>query len=482
MIPRPLDGFVQRAAGIGYSPYLLVAVPVLVGSVRHGMEAMLGHPVRALEHAVNSVLFYLVLLMLMTAVVSFAAKRSHRETLGAVSLGLVVAWLPPLLEMVLFSQPGRSYRFAREFYWHLAVPHQPIWETIGVWLGIALAAGFVVLVTRSIARALIGLVGAYAVMQFIGWVMPTAAERLALWPELRGVGIVSVYDFISILVALCVYLVWNRRSLAPSLKRVGHAIPCGLFAALGARMAGQPPGLVVLKGLAIVAAAQLVVVANDYYDRTQDASGGIARPVTRDDLVVATFFQVLLTVWSGLFDPPAAFLVGLFFVLALAYHHPVLRLKRLFCAAYTVEGVAAASCFLFGVGSRSMGEPWVRTMAALAFGGFALGAMIKDYKDVAEDRANRIGTIYTRQLARGRTLRSIHWAVSLAVSASLLIPPVWLAVRGAPQWHWLWLALGAPATALVLVLTRSPRAAVERGFIVLAAYLVVLVAVAPRLG
>jgi hypothetical protein len=397
-------------------------------------------------------------------------------------LGLIVAWLPPLLEMVLFSQPGRSYRFAREFYWHLAVPHQPIWETIGVWLGIALAAGFVALLTRSSARALIALVGAYAVMQFIGWVMPAAAERLALWPELRGVGIVSVYDFISILVALGVYLVWNRRSLAPSLKRIAHAIPCGLFAALGARMAGQPPGLAALKGLGIVAAGQLVVVANDYYDRTQDTAGGVARPVTSDDLIAATFFQVLLTVWAGLLDPAAAFLVGLFFVLALAYHHPALRLKRLFCAAYKVEGVAAAACFLFGVGSRSMGEPWVRTMAALAFGGFALGAMLKDYKDIAQDRANRIGTIYTRQLARGRTLRSVHLTVSLAVSASLLVPPAWLALRGAPQWHWLPLALSAPATALVLVLTRSPRAAVERGFIVLSGYLAALVVVAPRLG
>jgi hypothetical protein len=59
VIPRHLDAFVQRVAGIGYSPYLLVAVPVLIGSVRHGTEAMLGYPVRALEHAVNSALFYL---------------------------------------------------------------------------------------------------------------------------------------------------------------------------------------------------------------------------------------------------------------------------------------------------------------------------------------------------------------------------------------------------------------------------------------
>jgi 4-hydroxybenzoate polyprenyltransferase len=288
------------------------------------------------------------------------------------------------------------------------------------------------------------------------------------------------------LVALGTYSVFHPATMGPSLARVNHALPWGLAALLGARMAGQPWSLALVKSLAMVLAFQLVVIANDWFDRDADgAAGGTARPATHDDAVFSMLLQVLLLAWVATALPHSFAAVLLFFGVGLAYQLPALRFKRLFCLGYKLEGAAGAAAFLFGVGDMK-GLPgdssWVPWIALLAFGGFAFGCMFKDYKDIDQDRQARIGTIYTRYLARQFTLRAIHRFVVTGLAIGLLVPAVWLALRGEPLWRSVVLAVLGVAPAVPLLRCADKRVAVERAFWCLDAYLLFLVFVVPTFG
>ncbi|MBI5478195.1 MAG: UbiA prenyltransferase family protein [Deltaproteobacteria bacterium] len=482
MPPAALDRFVQRVTSIQYHPYHLVVVPVLVGLVRAALEALVGYRAQTPIHAFTSVLFYLVVQLLLLGVVSLATGRRWREIAGAVTVGLVLGWVPPLLEWVAFAQPGRAFRYLNEFRWHFVAPYQSVWESVGIWLAIVFAGGFTALVTRRLWRALAALAGAWVAMQVAGWACPAAGQLLAVDRGLRGVSVANLSNLVLLLVALVVYLALNPGTLLPSLRRINHCLPWGLVAMLGARLTGQFWTVAALRGVIMTLGFLLIVFTNDYFDRGQDAArGGQARPIAAEDMVVATWFEVLLCLWVGFWDPRGIMFVAIFFVLALLYHHPALRLKRLFCAAYTIEGAAATCCLLFGLGSVH-NSTWARAFAALTFGGFALGSMFKDYKDIDQDRADKVGTVYTRYLARGRSLRGIHLVVSVALALGMLVPPLWLLTRGAPLGHALLLFALAPVMLLCLLRGADRRAVVERSFWCLSAYLAAFVAVAPQLG
>jgi hypothetical protein len=482
MAPAAIDRFVQRVTSTPYHPYQLVVVPTLVGVVRAGLEALVGYRAQTPIHAFTSVLFYLVVQLLLLCVVSLATGRRWREVAGAVTVGLVLGWVPPLLEWVTFAQPGRAFRYLNEFRWHFVAPYQSIWESVGIWLAIVFAAGFTALLTRSWWRSLVALLGAWATMQVAGWVAPAVGALLLRDRGLQGVSAANLSNLVLLLVALGVYVGLARATLLPSLKRINHCLPWGLVAVLGARLTGQFDTVAAVRGVLMTLGFLLIVFTNDYFDSSQDAArGGSARPVAAEDMIVATWFEVLLCVWVGFWDPRGVLYVVVFFVLALLYHHPGLRLKRLFCAAYTIEGAAAACCLLFGMGGAH-NSTWGRAFVALTFGGFALGSMFKDYKDIDQDRADRVGTVYTRYLARGRSLSGIHRFVSGALALGMLVPPIWLLVRGAPAWHAGLLFALVPVMLLCLLRGDDRRAVVERSFWCLSAYLAAFAAVAPQLG
>jgi 4-hydroxybenzoate polyprenyltransferase len=475
--------FFDRLLHIPPTPYLFV-VPFLVGAGRAILENVLfRNHCTDLETVLYYSTSYLLLQMFLLIVFRVASGRDYRELLGPATVGLVFGLLPPFLDAALGVPPGQQERYFRGFEWDFAAPYQALGETITLWLGVAAALLFCAWLTRNVWRTLLGTALCYAALQILTGPSWAVSYHLGKLCHLSPPAVLNMLIF---LVALGTYSVFHRATMGPSLARVNHALPWGLAALLGARMAGQPWSLGAVKCLAMALAFQLVVIANDWLDRDADgAAGGTARPATHDDAVFSMLLQVLLLAWVATALPHAFAPALVFFGVWLAYQLPALRFKRLFCLGYKVEGAAGAAAFLFGVGAvrgPSGDWSWAAWIALLAFGGFAFACMFKDYKDIDQDRQAKIGTVYTRYLARGFTLRGIHRFVVIGLAIGLLVPAVWLALRGEPLWRSIVLAVLAVAPAVPLFRCANKRVAVERAFWCLDAYLLFLVFAVPVLG
>jgi hypothetical protein len=331
-------------------------------------------------------------------------------------------------------------------------------------------------------RAGAGTILAYAALQVFLWGHYALARALAgvMDSEPSRLNIL-----LTLLLGLSVYLAMGWRRLCASLARVNHTLPFFAATAIGCRMAGVGLAETVTRSTLMAVGFLLVIVANDRFDRDADAAvGGAARPVGEEDATVAMAFQLAIIAWVAVTDAHGLVPVALFFGVWLAYHLPALRFKRLFCLGYKTEGVAAACCFLYGTQANPAvaWEPWRLVVAALLLGGFALGSSFKDYKDIAQDRAARVGTIYTRYLAQGRSLRGIHGFVAVSLALMLLVPAIWLAVRGDAAWKVALMALGAPVPGVILLVVKTPRSAVEAGMWALGVVMLLLAAIVPVLG
>jgi hypothetical protein len=124
--------------------------------------------------------------------------------------------------------------------------------------------------------------------------------------------------------------------------------------------------------------------------------------------------------------------VGLFVAIWIAYAAPGIRLKHLPLVPYAVEGLAAATCLLYGVhygggGPEASGAAF--PFAIAAFLGFAIASPVKDVKDYGADGAGGIPTVFVLAGAdpgpRGGWPRLV---TALVVLGTLLVPAVWLLV------------------------------------------------------
>ncbi|RJO65496.1 MAG: hypothetical protein C4523_15965 [Myxococcales bacterium] len=481
-----VDAFFKRANSIAYTPYLLIFAPLIVVCVRLALETATGHNLSNVHLVFNYFSGYLQLQIMLVAALALAAGQDWRRQVGAVSIGLAFcAWLPPVLDLIIprSVETHTTYRYFEEFQWDFAAPYQLLGETITVWLGVVFMAFYAWWLTRSLARAAAAALGAWAALQVFAWAW--IAYGLALFGHL-GERAVDLMAACALATVFTIYAALNWKTLAPSLKRFNHALPWGLMAAIGARLAGQDWLAVGGKGLAMFAAFLLLTLANDYWDREQDAAaGGAARPITKDDLVVVLYFHVLLAFWTSLVFQAGFFLMVLFLSLGTAYHLPELRFKRLFCLGYKIEGGAAAAAFLFGAmgAERFPAGSWLPLFALLLFGGLALGSMFKDYKDIDQDRSDKIGTIYTRQLKHGRTLKGVHRFVALSTSGMFFAPPIWLYVaQEAALTAVAPLIVLAFLPAVLLLAIGDRKRAVELTMWSVALYLAAFLSVAPVLA
>ena len=475
--------FVSRLERIPYSGWLLVAVPVVVGLSRSVLESfILGYRAHVLASAFNYVMFYVALQQLFIVALAVATSKPAREVTGAVSVGLVLAWLPPILDMAGLGTPGKGFFYFTEFRWHFFAPYQSLGESLTIWISIAFGVGYVAYTTRSAVRGAVALGTMWVVGQVLGWLVTVVAAFLARDPGIASLTLPGITNLLFFLIAFAAQSVLHCGTLLPSLLRVNHCVPFALCTAIAGRMTGAMEGALGARALVILVGGLLIVIANDYYDKEQDERlGRTGRPATRDDMIVATFYQALIVAWGIVVEPRSAVFLILFFLLPFFYHHPTFRLKRLFCAAYLIEGATAVCSFLFGMGSVRFGTA-LQVTPLLVLGGFALGSMFKDYKDVEEDRAERMGTIYTRLMARGRSLAAVHLGVSLAILLALLVPPVWLVGRGEPFSRAAALFVLAAAMLACLLIGKDRRKVVERSFWCLSLYLLALLVLVPQLG
>jgi len=198
-------------------------------------------------------------------------------------------------------------------------------------------------------------------------------------------------------------------------------------------------------------------------------------------MVMSTYLQVLLVVWALCFHPIGFFSLILFFALFTLYQLPPMRLKRLFCGSYRTEGLAAGACVLFGA-QRPAEQGWLALTMVLVIGGFSVGSWFKDYKDIDQDRAAGVGTIYTRGMKKGRSIAGIHAFVRVVLAAVLLVPPLWLWFTAGA-----WLSGGilivlTAAIVLWLLGLRDRTKGVESSLWVLSGYLAVLAFTVPALS
>lgn len=490
-----IDKFLTRVTQIPYHANLFILIPVVIAGVRGILEGCVLHSQHPYSFAVHGIVFYVLLQQTMILALRLSSGLGYREITNIVTVGLVLAWLPPIIDLLLPFQPQRIYSYSWEFHWNFAAPYLLRGETITLWLIIAGCAIVIYWATHKISRAVLSVIASYCVLQFVAWGWFQIA---AIAGKLTAIEPFKIMTWLGILLSGALYIGNNPQTMLPSLWRFSHAVPWAAVAMIGSRMSDDAWCITAFKGLTIALAVQLGIFTNDYHDSQADAGeGGQARPVTHDDMLFVTYLQILLVAFFLTFHVVAWQLLMLFFTLTAAYHTPPLRLKRLFCASYKMEGIAAVICFLLGAlrlnvtdmeGSMTSGMTdlfakgnWVNVCAFLFFGGFSLGSMFKDYKDIDQDKADKVGTIYTRYLKKGYSLPAIHAFIVVSNYLMLITPPLLLLMYGSSVWASMTLLLLAPAPSIALWQVSSPKYAVEYAMWALNVYLFVLVFTVPTL-
>ncbi len=483
---RIINNFFNRLLHIPYSSYLFIFVPFIIASIRIAEEELLyGFEAASAHLVLNYTVGYLLLHLMMTISLRIGTGLDFRKTAGITSVGLVLAWLPPIIDLFLWEQPGRNYLYFNTFRWNFVSPEQMIGESITVWLVILGAVLFAAWATRSVLRALLTGSLAYITLQILawGWIY---FSRIII--DVKKIGVFESSTLIGIILVFFLYVLLNFKTTIPSLKRFNHAIPWGLISIIGSRLINEPWSTSIIKGIVMALSFQLIIFANDFFDRHQDESrGGVSRPVANDDMIFMTFLMVLLSLWMLIFHERGFFLLLLFFALCSAYHLPQLRLKRLFCLNYKIECISSTIAFLIGVMRFSISGPlgtisvntfpegnWVALFSLLIMGGFSLGSMFKDYKDIDQDMADKVGTIYTRLLKKGKELQSIHRFVKISTTLMFLIPPIWLLSMDRNIYLISLLFLATIAIGLALHTIENRKKAVEATIFLMNVYLIVL--------
>ncbi len=484
IIVRSVTNFFERLLRVTYSPYLIVFVPLLIASIRYSQEIMLlDLPYRHSGVFFHMFLFYSLLILLFALILNLTTGRPWRQTIGIAAVGLVLGILPPFLDLLLPGGEDRFYIYFPEFTWLFVHDKQLIGETVTVWFSILSSAVFVGWLTKSVTRFLAMFVLAYLATQFAAWGLPALLRPFSTqygkiaWLDINNLAFMTVVFFL--------YVGLNWKTMGPTLTRFNHALPWGFLAAVGSRMSGESFLIAGAKGYLFAFSFLMMTYANDYFDREQDSSAkGKSRPVSSEDIVVILAFHVYLIYWAQQFHQVGWHLHLFFMSLALVYHIPQLRFKKLFCLGYKIEGLAAASAFMFGalLPNRYPDQEWLPLTVFLVLGGFSLGSMFKDYKDIDQDYASKVGTIYTRSLAKRRNMKNVHRFVALSLSIMLLVPAVWLLNRGMTGvGPWLLIVLAGLPTPLLLGM-KKPKRAVESTLWALTAYLGLLMWIMPPMG
>ena len=488
---------INRLTMVGFRSSWLIITPIVVGCGRNALE----HIVLPIQwdskisaegidllapYTVSSILFYHLTQVLLICALAWISRRRPAELVGPVTIGLFLAWVPPMIDSVLPPQPERYYTFFANFEWDFIARYQRWGETITVWVAITLCGVLVSFLSRTLYRGIAGLLAGYLIFQFLGWGWLATVEQIDLFAGggriAEGVTTQSI-GFLNLTGIAFIFLFYSLarlRFLWPSLCRIHHALPFSLITAIASRMSGLPWHEAVWRGLLITFSFQLVIIVNDYFDREQDGvAGEAARPVKACDMVYASYLQVCLVLSILVFRPALFHSLLLFFAFPAAYHWPGLRLKRFLGLAYLLEGLAVGAVILIGH-QDGRGAGWVPLGLALTIPGFALGCMFKDYKDIAQDRMAGVKTVYTECQARGWSIERTHACVRILLTALLLLPVGGLLLFSLPPARAAMLCMLAlvPGTLLGL---RDRKQAVKAAIWGINAYLMAMLLMLPRL-
>lgn len=404
----------------------IIAVLLFISIVRLGLERLPTENIEQMVLPIELIIrlaFYTGTFFLFFA---FAAPFFPQQTdkiRSVVLLGMFGSLFPPFFTALLAHGPHGSYSYFNTFVWHFFSPEQPVGESIGLWLTIAIVGIYFLYRKKSLLYMLAGLVGAYVILQFSGWFLtiPTIfiAQMLQHTAASTGVLLPFSINFLWIVVSLACLLLMRRRFFRATLKRFPHTLMRGILVIAGAQIAKGVTPLTLVDGIMFMIGFMLIQAENDYYDKGIDGTQSRASLITGDDLIFVRFFMLLLVLNLYIIQPALSILMGLFFLLGFMYNHPLFRLKKHFIGSSFVEGSAAFVGLLAGILSVQQSVSgaeilWVSLLSAI----FALVSNIKDYKDVDADRKAGIETLHVALDARGIPPEKTQaWIICLLIAA-----------------------------------------------------------------
>jgi hypothetical protein len=185
----------NRLVAVGFRPIWLILTPVAIGAGRilserllipHHWTPKIGVTILA-PYTISVILFYHIAQIAMIAFLAYASRRRSEELVGPVSVGLLLAWLPPMLDAVLPEQPQRYYSFFAAFEPDFAAAYQLMGETITLWITVAACGILVFYLTGTWWRAGLGSASAYFILQLLGWGWHAMAEQFDILAGGKGV-------------------------------------------------------------------------------------------------------------------------------------------------------------------------------------------------------------------------------------------------------------------------------------------------------
>lgn len=284
---------------------------------------------------------------------------------------------------------------------------------------------------------------------------------------------VSLMAVVLALAATLGYCLSTLPRLRSVLFKTLHILPFTLALLIGGLTAGPLGTHQLLLAALLFALTQILIVQNNVYDRLEDESAGRNHGLSPKDANLGHILAVALLLAAAWLDPLPGGLLACYYLLGTVYHHPLVRAKKHFPLPYLFEGVAGALCVLCGMVSHSsinienLAQQNSLIVPPLAFAGFALSSVFKDYKDIEGDRVGGVTTLYTFLLDRGFRLLQIQLLVLTQVTASHLLFVLGAVLLGAPMWQGTLLAMVLAAGFAFLLLRAKPRVLAVEGVLLL---------------
>lgn len=432
-------------------------------------------------------LFYLGALFAIALVLAAITREPLERVLKLGVFGLVVLWVAPIVDLTvtagqgwttayLFSGPAGLLKAFATFFGPFLAQGITLGIRLGVAIGLVGTFAYVLLKTRRFSRAFVGALLTYIVI-FLFFVAPSLlafasgsvgwsdgfqpildAFRKATFASGHGSAfdvqfsatMAQAYLVLASLLSLVVYANIRWQEFRAFIRngrwlRVLHFL---VLAGLGVEVAALTrtpfdvtlPNVIALGTLlvAIVGSWLSAVAANDLADERLDRLGNPNRPLASGAISASQMRHIAwgtaavgllaaaLLGWSTLL---AVFAFQLFYFV---YSVPPLRLKRAFILGNAFVSLAQVSVFCAGffalAGEVNLSAIPSKVLLAL-LGAFLLGVPLKDLKDIAGDRAERIPTIPARMSDRaGRAVVSILVVLaSVVVAAAFNHPGLWIA-------------------------------------------------------
>jgi hypothetical protein len=448
---------------------------------------------------------YLLVFLTFGLLIAKMSGTPWRQTMGpAAGFGLLGV-LPPFVD-ALFGTQGALYRLN----WQPPASWSPtlIYTAQGVtageailWWGILLlSAGYVFRITASGLRAAATLVVGYLAITVLSIYPAVSSEWLRAslgWPEEHRIAILAGMQFIA---AFLVYLALEPRLLRGLAGRIPHVLPFVLICVLGSAFWGSVTTTTWAYAFFLALAGWLALGQNDYFDAKEDAAQNRKAYLDLEDVRFLTVIS-----WIGVATMAAAhagvtFLAAMAAVAYMLYNYPFYRGKHYFPTNLKIEGIWGFCAFSFGLvaawEAEAYGAPrwWVTNSPPLAdpvlrgpfdiasivamflaFGGFSLVALLKDYKDWQSDHAAGVGTLYTLAIKKGWRFERVHRIALTICCVAIASAPFLMTWAGRTSWGFAPGGLLAGGLVWVLMLGPASAARFRLTLLALTVYFVYLI-------